>query len=48
MAPNYGKEPFALRQCLSGEAVDLICGNEHDFDQMFEWLDDMYNDTVNE
>ncbi|XP_063591692.1 uncharacterized protein LOC134768817 [Penaeus indicus] len=45
MQPNYGKDPFALRQCLSGEALDSICGVEHDFDKMFARLDDMYSDS---
>ena len=34
MTDNYGKNAFALYQCLSGEALSLMHGVEDDFDEM--------------
>ena len=39
MTNNYGKNAFALYQCLSGEALSLVYGVEDDFDVMFRRFD---------
>ncbi|XP_068233730.1 uncharacterized protein [Palaemon carinicauda] len=45
MQSNYGKDPFVLRQCLSGEALDTVRGADHDFDKMFERLDETFGNS---
>ena len=46
MISNYGKNAFALYQCLSGEALSVVRGVEDDFDEMFRRLDQRYADPV--
>lgn len=42
---HYGKDPFALKQCLSGEALKCIAGCENNYDEMFKRLNDHYGDS---
>ncbi|MPC53227.1 hypothetical protein E2C01_047116 [Portunus trituberculatus] len=46
MTDNYGKNAFALYQCLSGDALSLVHRVEDDFDEMFRRLDQRYADPV--
>lgn len=41
---NYGKDPFALKQCLGGEALKSIAGCENDYEAMFKRLDEQFGD----
>ena len=34
MVPTYGKDPYALKKCLSGETVNSIKGVDNDYDEM--------------
>lgn len=36
----YGRDPFALRQCLSGDALRCVAGCENDYSELFRRLDD--------
>ena len=45
MQSSYGKDPFVLRQCLSGEALGIVRGTDHDFDKMFELLDETFGNS---
>ena len=42
VVPTFGKDPFALRQCLSGEALQSIKGLENDYQKMFDRLKEKY------
>ncbi|KAK4290852.1 hypothetical protein Pmani_028375 [Petrolisthes manimaculis] len=42
MNDSFGKDPFALKQCLSGDALKAVKGVEIDYDQMFKRLDEKY------
>lgn len=42
---HYGKDPFALKQCLGGDALKCIAGCENNYDEMFKRLDDHYGDS---
>ncbi|KAK4324215.1 hypothetical protein Pmani_005217 [Petrolisthes manimaculis] len=42
MNDSFGKDPFALKQCLSGDALKAVKGVETDYDQMFKRLDEKY------
>ena len=44
IARQYGRDPFALRQCLSGEALQIIRGVENNYDEMFRRLDDKFGE----
>ncbi|VDH99298.1 Hypothetical predicted protein [Mytilus galloprovincialis] len=39
---SYGKDPYALKQCLSGEALTVVKGVDNDFEEMFRRLDMKY------
>ena len=39
---SYGKDPFALKGCLSGEALTSVKGVDNDYDEMFRRLDLKY------
>ncbi|XP_050717433.1 uncharacterized protein LOC126999145 [Eriocheir sinensis] len=41
---KYGKNPFALRQCLGEKPLKVILGCEKDFEEMFKRLDKEYGD----
>ena len=40
--PTFGKDPYALRQCLSGEALQSIKVLENDYQKMFDRLSQKY------
>ena len=42
MVTDYGEDPYALRSCLSGSALDTVRGAEDDFPEMFRRLDNVY------
>ncbi|CAC5363493.1 unnamed protein product [Mytilus coruscus] len=42
MLSSYGKDPYALKQCLSGEALTVVKGVDNDFEEMFRRLDMKY------
>ena len=44
MTKQYGQDPYALRQCLSGEALETIKGIEGDYLEMFQRLDAKYGE----
>ncbi|XP_043208351.1 uncharacterized protein LOC122373955 isoform X4 [Amphibalanus amphitrite] len=44
MTKQYGQDPYALRQCLSGEALDTIKGIEDNYSEMFKRLDAKYGE----
>ena len=44
MAASYGKDPYALRSCLFGPALQIVKGVEDDYDKMFQRLDKTYGD----
>lgn len=46
MTETYGKNAYALFQCLSGEALSVVHGVEDDFDKMFYRLDQRYADPI--
>lgn len=39
---HYAKDPFALKQCIGGDAFKCIVGYENDYDAMLKRLDDQY------
>lgn len=41
----YGADPYALKMCLSGDALQTIRGAEGNYDEMFERLDDKYGNA---
>lgn len=45
MQSSYGKDPFVLKQCLSGEALETVRGTDYDFDKMFERLDATFSNS---
>ena len=44
MVPQYGESAYILRECLTGEALNVIKGVEDSFDKMMERLDKRYGD----
>ena len=42
MVPCYGNDPFALKKCLSGEALEGVRGVDNDYDEMFRRLNMKY------
>ena len=46
MTANYGKNAFALKQCLSDDALSVVHGVEDDYEEMFRRLDQKYADPV--
>ena len=46
MTATYGDNPFALKQCLSGEALETVRGVEDDFEEMVKRLDQRYGDPT--
>ena len=45
MTRQFGKDPYALRQCLAGSALDTVKGVENDFQEMFARLDGKYGNA---
>jgi hypothetical protein len=39
---SYGQDPFALKKCLSGDALRTVKGVDDDFTEMFHRLDIKY------
>ena len=44
MMTTYGEDPYALRSCLSGSALDTVRGAEDNFQEMFRRLENAYGD----
>ncbi|XP_068250243.1 uncharacterized protein [Palaemon carinicauda] len=42
IVPFYGQDAYALKKCLSGEALTCVEGVEDEFEEMFRRLDDKY------
>ncbi|KAK4304813.1 hypothetical protein Pmani_023248 [Petrolisthes manimaculis] len=42
MNDNFGKDPFALKQCLTGDALKTVLGVEDDYEEMFKRLDEKF------
>ena len=42
MTPIYGRDPYALYKCLTGEAVECVRGVEDNFDSMISRLNTKY------
>lgn len=42
VVPTFGQDPYALRQCLTGEALQAVRGLEDDYKGMFERLNQKY------
>lgn len=42
---HYGKDPFALKQCLTGDALKCIAGCENNYEEMFKRLNNHYGDS---
>lgn len=42
VVPTYGKDPYVLKRCLSGDALQSVRGVENDYDAMQERLDQKY------
>ena len=42
MIPSFGQDPFALRSCLSGKALQAIQGLHDNFEEMMNRLDAKY------
>ncbi|XP_043233392.1 uncharacterized protein LOC122387342 [Amphibalanus amphitrite] len=45
MTKQFGKDSYALRQCLSGAALETVKGVEDDYEEMFRRLDLKYGET---
>ena len=41
----YGTDPYALKMCLSGEALQAVKGSEGDYDEMIRRLDDKFGNS---
>ena len=41
---SFLKDPYALRSCLNGIALDSVKGVDNDYDGMFEKLDEKFGD----
>ena len=39
VVPTYGQDPYALRQCLAGEALQSVKGLESDYNEMLRRLE---------
>ena len=39
---SFGEDPYALKQCLSGEALKCVLGVENDYHEMFKRLDEKF------
>ena len=46
MKETYGDNPYALKQCLTGDARNTIRGVEDDYTQMMKRLNDRYGDPT--
>ena len=44
MTKQFGKDAFALRQCLKGDALETVSGIEDDYEEMFRRLDSKYGE----
>lgn len=42
---SFGMDPFAMKQCLTGEAIKTVKGVETDYDEMFNRLDEKYGNS---
>lgn len=40
--PTYGKDPYVVKRCLSGDALQPVRGLDNDYDAMQERLDQKY------
>lgn len=43
---NYGEDPYALKSCLTGDALTVVKGVEDSFSEMFKRLDDKFGNSV--
>ena len=41
----YGTDPYALKMCLSGEALQAVKGSEGNYDEMLQRLDDKFGNS---
>lgn len=41
----YGTDPYALKMCLGGEALQAVKGSEGSYDEMFKRLDDKFGNS---
>ena len=42
---TYGTDPYALKMCLSGEALQAVKGSEGNYEEMFQRLDDKFGNS---
>ncbi|KAK3882458.1 hypothetical protein Pcinc_013165 [Petrolisthes cinctipes] len=42
---SFGKDPYALKQCLTGDALKTVKGVENDYELMIKRLDDKYGNS---
>lgn len=40
---RYEKDPFALKQCLSGQVLNCVTGCKNNYDEMLKRLDDRFD-----
>ena len=45
MNNSYGKKPYALKQCLDGDALKVVLGVKDDYDEMLKSLDESFGNT---
>ena len=45
MEPTYGNDTYALRNCLSGKALDVVAGVDDDYDEMWKRLKSVFGDS---
>ncbi|KAK4319307.1 hypothetical protein Pmani_009766 [Petrolisthes manimaculis] len=43
---NYGENPYALKSCLTGDALAVVRGVEDSFSEMVKRLDDKFGNSV--
>ena len=41
----YGTDPYALKMCLGGEALQAVKGSEGNYEEMFQRLDDKFGNS---
>ena len=44
MVASYGEDPYALRSCLTGPALDTVRGAEDNYHEMLRRFEDVYGD----
>lgn len=42
MVGTYGKDPVALKQCLHGDALNVVKGVEDEYETMLKRLDEKF------